>query len=169
MWALVWEPWGCRVGAGVGADVGSRLWHCRAHLTLGALLVDSYHMVGKGRQVNLADVSGFFAKLSQGAAAQLKSRDLHRLCTLLPLDRRTSLLLSGFGFYLLNSINMHIVLVTAHATALLSLLELYTFLTGMPVALLSLAVFLRIYIRKVFLRICPRTRAPRSLRLLLRA
>ena len=59
-----------------------------------------YHQLGKGRMTNLSEVNGFFAKLSQGAACQLMSRDLYRLNRALPPDRALSLFFSGFGFYI---------------------------------------------------------------------
>ena len=53
-----------------------------------------YHQLGKGRMTNLGEVNGFFAKLSQGAACQLMSRDLYRLNRALPPDRALSLFFS---------------------------------------------------------------------------
>ena len=58
---------------------------------------------------NLAEISAFFAKLSQGAACQLMSRDLYRLSKSLSLDRQISLLHGGFGFYVVNALTMAMV------------------------------------------------------------
>ena len=54
----------------------------------GRVVFREYHQVGKGRMTNLGEISAFFAKLSQGAACQLMSRDLYRLVKALPLDRQ---------------------------------------------------------------------------------
>ena len=56
-----------------------------------------YHQLGKGRMTNLNEIHGFFAKLAQGAAGQLMSRDVYRLVKSLPLERVLSLLHSAFG------------------------------------------------------------------------
>ena len=53
----------------------------------GRIVFREYHQVGKGRMTNLAEIAAFFAKLSQGAACQLMSRDLYRLTKALPLER----------------------------------------------------------------------------------
>ena len=58
----------------------------------GRTIFREYHMVGKGRMTNLGEISGFFAKLSQGTAYQMMSRDLYRVCKALPIERKLSLL-----------------------------------------------------------------------------
>ena len=68
-----------------------------------------HHQVGKGRMTNLAEISAFFAKLSQGAACQLMSRDLYRLIKCLSVERQLSLLFGGFGFYVVNCLTMYLV------------------------------------------------------------
>ncbi len=50
---------------------------------------------------------GFFAKLTQGAAAQIKSRDVFRLVDQMPWTRKLSILLGGFSFYVFSFIRMH--------------------------------------------------------------
>ena len=60
----------------------------------GRVVFREYHQVGKGRMTNLGEISAFFAKLSQGAACQLMSRDLYRLVKALPLDRQVTALQS---------------------------------------------------------------------------
>ena len=57
-----------------------------------------YHQLGKGRMTNLSEVNGFFAKLSQGAACQLMSRDLYRLPTARCRPAARSRSFSWFGF-----------------------------------------------------------------------
>lgn len=86
----------------------------------GRVVFREYHQVGKGRMTNLAEIAAFFAKVSQGAACQLMSRDLYRLCKSLPLDRQLSLLHGGFGFYVVNCLTMHLVYATAFLLALLN-------------------------------------------------
>ncbi|KAL3922672.1 MAG: hypothetical protein SGPRY_004475, partial [Prymnesium sp.] len=57
----------------------------------GRVVFREYHQVGKGRMTNLGEISAFFAKLSQGAACQVMSRDLYRLMKALPLDQQARL------------------------------------------------------------------------------
>ena len=73
-----------------------------------------------------AQVHGFFTKLSMGAAYQLQSRDVYRVCKLLPLERRMSLFLSAFGFYVSNAVTMYSVQMTAFLFALLAVSNLLT-------------------------------------------
>ena len=53
----------------------------------GRVVFKEYHQLGKGRMTNLGEIHGFFAKLSQGAAGQLMSRDVYRITRLLPTER----------------------------------------------------------------------------------
>ena len=46
----------------------------------GRVVFREYHQLGKGRMTNLSEISAFFGKLAQGAACQVMSRDLYRLC-----------------------------------------------------------------------------------------
>ena len=64
---------------------------------------------------NLAEISAFFAKLSQGAACQLMSRDLYRLTKSLSIERQLSLLHGGFGFYIVNCLTMYLLQVSDQA------------------------------------------------------
>ena len=61
---------------------------------------------------NLSEISAFCA-LAQGAACQVMSRDLYRLCKALPIDRQLSTMHGAFGFYLINAVTMHLVQFTA--------------------------------------------------------
>lgn len=92
---------------------------------------------------NLSEVSAFFAKLSRGAACQVMSRDLYRLCKALPLDRHVSVLAGGFGFYVMNALTMYMVYATAFILALLNLGGLLPYYTGSnAVSLTSLAMWM---------------------------
>lgn len=113
----------------------------------GRVVFREYHHVGKGRMTNLGEISAFFAKLSQGAACQVMSRDLYRLVKALPLDRQVrllqagparrqpskaslsvttaplqlSLVSGGFSFYVVTWLTMAIVFATAFLLVLLNL------------------------------------------------
>ncbi len=103
-----------------------------------------YHQCGKGRGATLAEISGFFAKLSQGAAFQLQSRDVYRLCRLLPLERKLSVFFSVFGFYVANAITMYTVQITAFIYAVLAVGGLLTTYAGMATSLMVLSTYMPI-------------------------
>ena len=99
--------------------------------TGGKSIFREYHACGKGRGANFSEINGFFAKLSQGAAYQLQSRDVYRVSKLLPLERRASLFFSVFSFYVANAITMYVVHITTVLYALLAVSNLLTTYTGM--------------------------------------
>jgi hypothetical protein len=87
---------------------------------------------------NLGEIHGFFAKLAQGAAGQLMSRDVYRLATSLPLGRNLALIHSAFGFYLVDTISMALLFMVAYLFALLNAANLLGFFLGPSVSLLTL-------------------------------
>ena len=91
---------------------------------------------------NLSEISAFFAKLSQGAACQLMSRDLYRLIKALPLDRQLSLVFGGFGFYVVNCLTMAVVFATAFLLVLLNLGGLLEYFIGSTTSLTSLTMWM---------------------------
>ena len=108
----------------------------------GRVVFREYHQLGKGRMTNLSEISAFFGKLAQGAACQVMSRDLYRLCKALPIDRQLSTMHGAFGFYLINAVTMHLVQFTAYLLALLNLSGLLPYFSGTPVTLNNLAVWM---------------------------
>jgi len=108
----------------------------------GRSVFKEYHQLGKGRGVNLAEVHGFFTKLSMGAAYQLQSRDVYRVCKLLPLERRMSLFLSAFGFYVSNAVTMYSVQMAAFLFALLAVSNLLTTYAGMLTSLIAVSTWI---------------------------
>ena len=118
----------------------------------GRIKFKEYHHVGKGRMTNLAEISAFFAKVSQGAACQLMSRDLYRLVKSLPLDRQLSLLHGGFGFYIINCLTMYLVQLTAFLLALLNCSGLLPyFQTGSAIAFTSITLWMPLLVALVLL------------------
>ena len=118
----------------------------------GRIVFKEYHQVGKGRMTNLSEISAFFAKLSQGAACQLMSRDLYRLTKALPLERQLSLLHGGFGFYIVNCLTMYLVQVTAFLLAVLNVAGLLPyFQTGSAVALSSINLWMPLIVSGVLM------------------
>ena len=124
----------------------------RTVLRGGRIVFREYHQVGKGRMTNLSEISAFFAKLSQGAACQLMSRDLYRLAKALPLERQLSLLHGGFGFYIVNCLTMYLVQATAFLLAVLNVSGLLPyFQTGSAVALTSINLWMPLLVALVLL------------------
>ena len=118
----------------------------------GKVVFREYHQVGKGRMTNLSEISAFFAKLSQGAACQLMSRDLYRLTKALPLDRQLSHLHGGFGFYIVNCLTMYLVQATAFLLATLNVSGLLPyFQTGSAVALTSINLWMPLIVAVVLM------------------
>jgi callose synthase len=108
----------------------------------GRSIFKEYHQLGKGRGVNLSEVNGFFAKLSMDAAYQLQSRDVYRLCKLLPLERRAALFSSAFGFYVSNAVTMYSVQLTAWLFAILAVGNLLTTYAGMLTSLVVISTYM---------------------------
>ena len=111
----------------------------------GKSVFKEYISCGKGRGANLSEVNGFFAKLSQGAAYQLQSRDVFRASRLLPIERRISMFFTAFGFYVCNAIVMYTVHITAFAYALFAVTNLLTTFSGMTSSLLVSSTFAPLY------------------------
>lgn len=65
-----------------------------------------YIQVGKGRDVGLQQTYKFEAKLAQGNAEQMISRDMHRLCERLDFFRLLSFYYGGIGHYVANAMIM---------------------------------------------------------------
>jgi len=59
-----------------------------------------YMHVGKGRDVGMQQIYKFEAKLSQGAAEQSLSRDVHRMCARLDFCRLMTYYFGALGFYI---------------------------------------------------------------------
>lgn len=59
-----------------------------------------YMHVGKGRDVGMQQIYKFEAKLSQGAAEQSISRDVHRMCNRLDFCRLMTYYFGALGFYI---------------------------------------------------------------------
>eukprot|EP00638_Chattonella_subsalsa_P004550 CAMPEP_0117750646 /NCGR_PEP_ID=MMETSP0947-20121206/10498_1 /TAXON_ID=44440 /ORGANISM="Chattonella subsalsa, Strain CCMP2191" /LENGTH=2124 /DNA_ID=CAMNT_0005568865 /DNA_START=100 /DNA_END=6474 /DNA_ORIENTATION=+ len=59
-----------------------------------------YMHVGKGRDVGMQQIYKFEAKLSQGAAEQSLSRDVHRMCARLDFCRLLTYYFGALGFYI---------------------------------------------------------------------
>ena len=108
----------------------------------GRVVFKEYHQLGKGRMTNLGEIHGFFAKLSQGAAGQLMSRDVYRITRLLPTERLVSVLCGGFGFYLMDALAMNFTFSLAYVFALLSVTGLLPFFKGSVVGFVSLTAWL---------------------------
>jgi len=104
-----------------------------------------YHSCGKGRGANFAEINGFFAKLSQGAAYQLQSRDVFRCSRLLPIERRASMFFSAFGFYVANAIVMYVVHITAYVYAILAVTNMMTTYAGMTTSLMVASSLMPLY------------------------
>ena len=111
----------------------------------GRSIFKEYHSCGKGRGANFAEINGFFAKLSQGAAYQLQSRDVYRCSRLLPIERRASMFFSAFGFYVINAAVMYVVHITAYVYAILAVTNLMTTFSGMTISLMVQSTLFPLY------------------------
>ena len=117
----------------------------------GRVIHREYHEMGKGRMTNLAEIVGFFSKLTQGAAAQLKSRDVFRLVDQLPLARQLSMLLGAFSYYLISAVRMHFFFFVYYCIMAFALLEEANTLFGQAAGAMTLMTAMPVLIALVMM------------------
>lgn len=117
----------------------------------GRVIHREYHEMGKGRMTNLAEIVGFFSKLTQGAAAQLKSRDVFRLVDQLPTNRRLSLLFGGFSYYIFSALRMQFFFFSYYCTMAFAVLGEANTLFGLPGMAGSLLMMMPILVSLVMM------------------
>ena len=82
-----------------------------------------YVQVGKGRDVGLQQTYKFEAKLAQGNAEQMISRDMYRLCERLDFFRLLSFYYGGIGHYIANAMIMITLIIVVYFMLALAIFQ----------------------------------------------
>jgi callose synthase len=89
----------------------------------GSVSFKEYLQVGKGRDVGMSQIYKFEAKLSQGAAEQIISRDVYRMCHRLDFFRLLSFYYGGIGHYISNVLTISTIIVVVNLMTLLAIFD----------------------------------------------